>query len=223
MISLKHRLPKVYSIIIRFIHLLADWLMISDSGKDNIFKVNTSYFQKSSLKINGHNNDITIHNSFLDSFRLRIIGNNNRVLISDNCNLHGLEIWIEDDGNIIEIGESTIINGNTHLACIEGKTIRVGSKCLFSSNITFRVGDSHSILENGRRINPSKDIILGNHVWLGNNVTILKGVTIGDDSVIGTNSVVTHKVPTKTIYAGNPAKEIKNNITWNIKRIPTED
>lgn len=44
----------------------------------------------------------------------------------------------------------------------------------FLSNITFKAGDSHSISENERRINSSKDIIIGNHVLLGNNVTILK-------------------------------------------------
>lgn len=49
---------------------------------------------------------------------------------------------------------------------------------------------------------------IGNHVFIGANTTILPGVTIGDYAVIGAGSIVTHDVPTRTVVAGVPAKEI---------------
>lgn len=75
--------------------------------------------------------------------------------------------------------------------------------------------DGHDILYNGDRINPARDITIGEHVWLADNVTILKGVDIGSGSIIGINSTVTKSIDHSCIAAGNPAKKIKNNINWN--------
>jgi acetyltransferase-like isoleucine patch superfamily enzyme len=46
-------------------------------------------------------------------------------------------------------------------------------------------------------------------VWIGANSIILKGVTIGDMAVIGAASVVVTDVPPLTVFAGNPAKQIR--------------
>ena len=51
----------------------------------------------------------------------------------------------------------------------------------------------------------------GNNVWLGNNVCVMPGVTIGDGAIVGTNSLVTHDIPSFTVAAGVPAKEIGHN------------
>ena len=53
-------------------------------------------------------------------------------------------------------------------------------------------------------------IIIGDNVWIGANVIINPGVTIGNNTVIGSGSVVTHDVPDNVVYAGNPAKHIKD-------------
>ena len=42
---------------------------------------------------------------------------------------------------------------------------------------------------------------------------------MGEDAVIGTGAVVTKPVPEKTVAAGNPAKVIKKQITWDSERI----
>lgn len=132
-----------------------------------------------------------------------------------------MEIHIEDNNNEIIIGKNTSISGKTHLACIEGSKIIIGEDCMFSSDITFRTGDSHSIVDlNGNRINPSMDIIIGNHVWVGNRTIITKGSKVSDNSIIGTGSIVSKIFEEPNIIiAGVPAKKIKGEVSWLRERI----
>ena len=60
----------------------------------------------------------------------------------------------------------------------------------------------------------SAPVIIENHVWIGKNVTILKGVTIGEGAIIGAGSVVSKSIPPHCLAVGNPAKVIKENLTW---------
>lgn len=52
--------------------------------------------------------------------------------------------------------------------------------------------------------------VIGNDVWVGANVCIRQGISIGDGAIIGAGSIVLKDIPPYTIYAGNPAKFIKN-------------
>jgi acetyltransferase-like isoleucine patch superfamily enzyme len=88
-------------------------------------------------------------------------------------------------------------------------------------DIEIRTGDSHSILDmSGNRINPSSNVVIGNHVWVGSRVIILKGAQISDFSIIGAGSIVSGEFPdTNVILAGVPAKIVKDNINWKRERI----
>ena len=55
-----------------------------------------------------------------------------------------------------------------------------------------------------------KEVKIGKNVWITAGVTILKGVIIGDEAIIGTKSVVISSVEPRTLYAGNPARKIKD-------------
>ncbi len=57
-------------------------------------------------------------------------------------------------------------------------------------------------------------MVIENHVWIGCGCTILKGVVIGEGAVIAAGSVVTKSVPPRALAAGNPAKVIRENVTW---------
>ena len=46
--------------------------------------------------------------------------------------------------------------------------------------------------------------------FIGADCIVLKGVTIGACSIIGAGSVVTKSIPQGQIWAGNPAKFIRN-------------
>lgn len=49
-----------------------------------------------------------------------------------------------------------------------------------------------------------------NDVWVGLGAIIKAGVTIHNGAVVGAGSVVTHDVPAYEIWAGNPARKIRD-------------
>jgi acetyltransferase-like isoleucine patch superfamily enzyme len=53
-------------------------------------------------------------------------------------------------------------------------------------------------------------VLIEQNVFIGAHCTILKGVTIGQNSIIGACSVVAKNIPANQIWAGNPARFIKN-------------
>lgn len=87
---------------------------------------------------------------------------------------------------------------------------------LSSCDVHIRTSDSHSILDlEGNRINSAMDVTIGNDVWVCQRVTMLKGSEIPSNCVVAYGSIVTKRFSEKNcIFGGNPAKIIKNNISW---------
>ena len=56
-----------------------------------------------------------------------------------------------------------------------------------------------------------------NDVWIGMGCYIKAGVTIHNGAVIGMGSVVTNDIPAYEIWAGNPARKIKDRFEPEIK------
>lgn len=169
----------------------------------------------------GKNNTVEIQNgAILRQCTFHISGNYNHIVFAQNSFAKLADLCTEDDRNSIVIGQGTNLCGKIHLAAIEGTNIIIGKDCLFSSEIVFRTGDSHSILDlDGNRINPSQDIVIGDHVWLGHRVLINKGVQIAKNNIVGTAAVVTKSIPdTNSVIAGVPAKVVKKNIDWRAER-----
>lgn len=176
-----------------------------------------AFVRRTHIKNNGKNNCLILEEGcrIYDS-QIQFFGENNTVKIEHDCVLKNVDIWISD-GGIIEVGHNTHFTGKTHIACIEGKKVHIGERCLFSDTITFRTGDSHSILDSdGKRINKAKDITIGDHVWIGQQVIVLKGSTVGTDSIVGTGSLLTGKTyDSNSIIAGIPAKIVKQHVSWD--------
>lgn len=196
-------------------------------GKNNSIVYGNSLLRNCRISIIGNNNSIVINNgtvlSFFDGMIIHIIGSNNEIIIDEQASVKGLGICMEDDGNKLICGKSLKVSGSTHLAMIEGTEIKIGSDCMFSANISFRTGDSHSILDakSKKRINPSKSILIGNHVWVGNTVLVFKGAQIGDNSIIAGGTVVVGKKFDNhcIIGGGNPSTIIKQGVTWEEQRL----
>lgn len=141
-------------------------------------------------------------------------------LIFNNCNFgvwpssHFFNTYchIEARGSNSEItiSENSWINNNASIIADRGK-ITIGKNFLAGTGLIISDSDFHSTDPNNRLTGNYKtqDVIIEDNVFVGSNVTICKGVKIGRNSVIGTGSIVTKNVEPYSIYAGNPAKLIK--------------
>ncbi|MFZ4105144.1 acyltransferase [Flavobacterium sp.] len=106
-------------------------------------------------------------------------------------------------------------SGFSGVSIVCSNKIIIGRYLNCGGNVSIWDTDFHPIDHLDRRIHDfekinSAPIEIGDDVFIGANSIILKGVKIGDRSVIGAGSVVTKNVPENQIWAGNPAKFIKN-------------
>lgn len=177
------------------------------------------------IQVTGAGNQIVLNDRVnLTNCSIRIYGNNNKIMVGAYTTCNQTTFWIENENNLITIGEYCRLTGKTELATIEGTEITIGNRCLFSNHITFRTGDSHSIVDlQGKRCNPSESIAVHDHVWIGADVICLKGTEIAEGCVVGTRALVTKKfIEPHCIIAGTPAKIIRRETTWIGERIPLE-
>ena len=152
--------------------------------------------------------------------RIVVEGHRNTIRIGARCRLNG-QIVVKCADGLIEIGEATTSMG-LRLHMHESSQVVIGRDCMFSGGIFMDPSDNHSIIDvaSGKRINPSKPITIGDHVWVGQQVTILKGTVIGSHSIVGAGSIVRGVVPPNTLVAGSPARVIRSGVTWDRRRLP---
>lgn len=145
-----------------------------------------------------------IHNlSKIGSFGNFILLNLDRYsYVGDNCVIVNTTI-----GSFCSIANNCIIGGASHpMQWVSTSPVFYSGRNILKknfSNIDFI--DEHQTS-------------IGHDVWIGNNVLIKAGVTIGNGAVIGMGSVVTKNVPSYEVWAGNPAKKIKQRFDDNLKK-----
>jgi acetyltransferase-like isoleucine patch superfamily enzyme len=137
-----------------------------------------------------------------------------QVWIGDDCRLEPSIYfkfdWYWKTGPNIVIGDRVFIGRSVEFN-IQGR-IEIGDDCLIASGCVF-VDHNHGVgLSTAIADQPSQigHIILGKDVWIGANSVILKNVRIGDGAIIGAGSVVTKPIPTREVWAGNPAHKIRD-------------
>ena len=89
--------------------------------------------------------------------------------------------------------------------------ITIGENSWIGCNVSF-VCITHEIDKREKRAGKPifKPIKVGNGCWIGADVTILPGVSIADGCIVGAGAVVTRSTQPDGLYAGNPAKRIKD-------------
>lgn len=171
----------------------------------------------SQININGSNNIIICEDNIILWHCLVDINHDNSILyISSNTFNYYFNISFNGN-NICIIGKNNYFNGQLHLVLSESKNIIIGNECMFSHGISIRTSDVH-LLYNSKtkeRINYSKSVYIGDHVWIGQSAIILKGTQIGSGATIGANSTVSNKkIPSNTTFVGSPARPLHEDTFW---------
>lgn len=180
--------------------------------------------EKSSLNGNskitfiGKNNILFVEDGvYLRNSTISFQGDNAVVYLSRNRHTYFLRITLYHD-SAVYIGDDCYINGTMTLVASERQNILLGREGLFSFGIFIRTADPHLLYdcETKRRINASKSVLIGDHVWIGQNALILKGTQIGSGSVIGGGAVLSgKKIISNAVACGNPARVIRRNIFFS--------
>lgn len=114
------------------------------------------------------------------------------------------------EGNHVKIGKGSWINRECYFDC-ENARITIGENCGVGMQVLFCTS-THIIGDEIKRAsqNIQRPIEIGDGCWIGARSIILPGVKIGHGSIIAAGSVVTDYCESNSLYAGVPAKKIKN-------------
>ncbi|MCQ9281076.1 acyltransferase [Priestia aryabhattai] len=135
------------------------------------------------------------------------------VRVSYGCDIKGAK-------NIV-IGNHSQIGPHALFWSTRAK-VYIGNYVLLGPRVTIITGDHRTdmvgkhiseVTDNEKLVEHDADVVIKDGVWIGANVTILKGVTVGEGCVIAAGSVVTKNTSPYGIYAGTPAKKIKDRFT----------
>lgn len=106
----------------------------------------------------------------------------------------------------VKIGDGTIICSG----CILTVDVNVGVHCILNLNTT--VGHD-STINNFVTVAPmvsiSGCVLIDDFVEVGTAAAIKQGLTIGKGAMLGMGGVLTKNIPNNLVFAGNPAKKLK--------------
>lgn len=134
------------------------------------------------------------------------------VTVVKPVNLYGCKIgshcfigpFVEIQKGVV-IGDQSKVQSHSFIC----ELVTIGSNCMIAHGVMF-INDKYA---SGRPAGGDKSLwlktLIGNNVCIGSNSTILP-VRITDNVVIGAGSVVTGDILKPGIYAGNPAKFLKD-------------
>lgn len=143
-----------------------------------------------------------------DNGRFELGGSRGGGIIKAHCR-------VGQDASIV-IGPNVTMTNGAYFSAVEGVSVVVGRDVMFASGVQVRADDAHPIFDvrTEKRVNPAKNIRIGDHVWLGNNVSLLGGADVGNGSVIGLGSVVTKRIPNNCVAVGSPARVTRRDVAW---------
>jgi acetyltransferase-like isoleucine patch superfamily enzyme len=140
------------------------------------------------------------------------VGFGTNVRVIRPVNLYGCRIgddcfigpFVEIQRNV-EIGKRCRIQSHSFIC----ELVNIGDDCFIGHGVMFINDLFSSGGPAGGDKSKWKSTVVGNRVSIGSNATILP-VQIAEGSVIGAGAVVTRDISEPGVYAGNPARKIRD-------------
>ncbi|WP_320760821.1 acyltransferase [Enterobacter cloacae] len=154
----------------------------------------------------GNNVFISTKASFYGTSKIHI-GNN--VRIDDFCVISAGEggVYI---GNYIHIAVYSSLIGSGRITLMDYSNIS-SRVSIYSSNDDYSGNYMSNPMVSTDFTNVTYDaVVVGKHVIVGSGSIILPGVILDEGCAIGAHSLVKHNCEKLTIYAGNPARRIRD-------------
>ncbi len=197
-------------------------LKITGDVEGNVIEISDEMRAKTTgqIVLRGRGNHISIAHTANNLNFHSTLGENCRLSIGNNANFLNLVTYQARNAKL-EIGAHVGFNGLVRLQMHEPSTLRIGDGSLIADQVEITTSDMHSIVDahTGARLNPARDIHIGARVWIGQRAIVLKGSRIGAGSVIGAAAVVTGEIPENCVAAGNPARIVRRDASWNFQLI----
>ena len=173
------------------------------------------------IRLSGTGNIIILNEPiFFRESLINISSSNNIVEIKPTKRLVMLSLCITDGNHQSLIIDEDFSCGRTQMLMHEEyASIRIGKGCMFSADIVLMNSDSHCVSTQGsdsKCENIARGIYIGDKVWVGRGAAIFKNASLANGSILGAYSVLARSFKEENVaLAGNPAKIVKTNITWD--------
>ncbi len=140
------------------------------------------------------------------------------VKLSKFINLYGCSVGDNTKiGAFVEIQKNASVGSNckisSHTFICEG--VEIEDDVFIGHGVTF-INDSYPRATNaGGCLQTEADwkvekTLIRKGASIGSGATILSNVTVGENAIVGAGSVVTKDVPSNTVFAGNPARFLRD-------------
>ena len=122
-----------------------------------------------------------------------------------------MALWVGPGGSL-RLGDRVGLSNST-IVCMQSVTIE--DEVFLGGGSEVYDTDFHSLdpMERSRPGNPgarTAPVRIGRRAFVGGHSILLKGTTIGEAAVVGAGSVVRSRVPAGEVWAGNPARLVRD-------------
>lgn len=108
----------------------------------------------------------------------------------------------------LRVGPATFINRECFFESIG--EIEIGSRCQIGMQVIM-ITSNHDLSAGGAAARSDyRPVRIGDDVWIGARAMILPGVTVADGAVIAAGSVVNRDLRERAVYAGVPARKVRD-------------
>ena len=147
---------------------------------------------------------------------LHVSGHRNSIYIGAFCDVRKATIVITGDDNVVFIGAFTRILEHTVIQAQQSHAVTIGERCHLGERCVIATSDGHGIYlaKGGSRINPERDVVIGDHAFIGYDSRVQKGSVIEPEGIVLERSIVSGLIRANCVYQGIPATLREEGVSW---------